>query len=121
MRHWRCGDISLNMGARDKSEPLILAQETVTTPRLFASDDAMTLDDYFRFIVQALRARCTYSVARKAWEISGLEAEILFLEYSNRWPSELASPEDAFQEGERRGFWTRDIGDHFKTDTLVMK
>lgn len=88
---------------------------------LSASDDAMTLDDYFRFIVQALRAHCTYSVDRKAWEISGLEAEILFLEYSNRWPSKLASPEDAFQEGERRGFWTRNIDDHCKTDTLVMK
>jgi hypothetical protein len=71
---------------------------------LSASDDAMTLDDYFPFIVQALRAHCTYSVARKAWEISGVKAEIMFLEYSNRWSSELASPEDAFQEGSAADF-----------------
>jgi hypothetical protein len=81
----------------------------------------MTLDDYFRFSVQVLRAHCGYSVARKAWEISSLEAEILILEQPIKWPSELASLEDAFQEGERRGFWTREVDDHFKTDALVMK
>lgn len=85
------------------------------------SDDAMNLDNYFCFIVQVFRAHCTYSVARNAWEISGLDAEILLLEHSGRWPPELASLEDAFKEGERRGFWTRDIDDHFKTNTLVMK
>ena len=81
----------------------------------------MNLDDYFGSIVQVLRAHCGYSVARKAWEISSLEAEILILEQPITWPSQLASIEDAFEEGERRGFWTRDIDNHFNTHTLVLK
>jgi len=62
-------------------------------------------DDYFRFILQAVRQFAIYSPERAAWVISCLDAVVIFLEHQDKLPEGLNSFAEIVSEGRQRGLW----------------
>jgi len=81
----------------------------------------MDIDGYLRLLLREMREQSTYSTSRKAWVISGLNAQIAFLEHVDHLPPELACVQEALEEGERRGLWEVDLVPGLGTDIVAMK
>lgn len=81
----------------------------------------MAVDDYLSLMFRAMREHASYSALHQAWTISGLEAQIIFLEHVDLLPADFSSVQDVLEEGARRGIWEMDLDAEMAMDVVMLR
>jgi hypothetical protein len=68
-----------------------------------------------------MRQHASYSAQHQAWTVSGLEAQIIFLEHVDLLPTGFSSVQDVLEEGARRGIWDMDLDAEMAMDVVMLR